>query len=222
MTTLFAVSFSFILGCGSADPLSGITGADAQQHDTFGDERLNYRIASAAVERTTATRVAIEQPLRTDVAIAQAQQARAIHSEAVAKALIGSWRSTDIGQFGKVAVSINQILTFSKDKKVKATAITTYKGTASNAHCQETTEATGLYAITGSPGAERLVFTYTEGKTTRVECRNATYNATERPLTDDELRRNNPTTGKIVMSGTTFSLTNTINGLQATYTFQKR
>ena len=136
--------------------------------------------------------------------------------------LIGTWLSTDIGQFSLIASSLNQTLVFSKDKKVKATAITTYRESATNARCLETSEAEGVYAISGPADNQQLVFTYTVGKFTRTECKDATQNTTDRALSEAEIALNNATSGKVVISPTTFSLTNTINGTQATYTFQKQ
>ncbi|MCC6806530.1 MAG: TolC family protein [Deltaproteobacteria bacterium] len=58
----------------------------------LGAERANLKIAAAALQRTQASRIAIEQQLRTDVAIAHAQQARAIRRVTVAKASLDAAR----------------------------------------------------------------------------------------------------------------------------------
>jgi len=122
-----------------------------------------------------------------------------------------------------IADAVSQLVTFSAGNKVASQGRVTYKMTApANKGCQETTTANGIYAISGSGDSQNIVFTYATGTIAREGCAAPTDDLASRAMTDPEMQAVNNSGGKFVLSGNTFKLTDTINGMAATYTFTKQ
>lgn len=136
--------------------------------------------------------------------------------------LIGKWASADIGQFGAVAVSMDQVLTFSPGAAHFADTVSVFRTSSpAFAGCREHAISSGIYAVTGAPGALRLDFHYSDGTTTRSGCQSATDDVSQQPLTAAELALNDTTGGVLVLDGDVFTLRNTITGVEATWAYTR-
>jgi hypothetical protein len=144
-------------------------------------------------------------------------------AEEAEAALVGTWRSSELGPFDVVLDTLEQTMTFgpAPAKEASGTTTPTYKADAAPYQgCAELDVVSGRFLVSGEPGKLLLSLQYDTGATTRTGCADPSGDVKDQPAAKVDLSTANSTgSGPIMLSNGALNLTTRIRGTEFTWTF---